>query len=389
VADSAGNPGFGTVQSNNYAIDTERPTAAITLSHGAVLAGETSTVTFTFSEAVSGFTTTDATVPNGTLTAATSMDGGITWTATFTPNADVRDATNVITVPLTGVFDLAGNFAAGPADSGNYSVSTVRPTASVTVFDNALTAGETTPVNFTFSEAVSGFTGDDVTVPNGTLSALSSTDGGVTWTATLTPTANIFDSSNVIVLDLARVRNVDGNAGTGTAASNNYRVHTQRPTATVVVSDTELTAGETALVTFAFSEVVTGFTSDDIAVANGALTAPSSADGGVTWTATFTPNADIAVSVNTIVLDLAGVANLTGNTGVGTVDSNPFAIRTAAQPAQPGQPAQLAASAGGTAASLPATGADIDQLLLLGLLLMGAGLTASITVRRSSAARPS
>jgi hypothetical protein len=40
-------------------------------------------VTITFSEAVSGLTTADLTVSNGTLSTVSSSDGGITWTATF------------------------------------------------------------------------------------------------------------------------------------------------------------------------------------------------------------------------------------------------------------------------------------------------------------------
>lgn len=62
-----------------------------------------------------------------------------------------------------------------------------------------------------------------------------------------------------------------------------------RPTATIVVADTALRAGETSVVTITFSEAVSGFTNADLAIANGTLTAVSSSDGGLTWTATFTP----------------------------------------------------------------------------------------------------
>ena len=64
------------------------------------------------------------------------------------------------------------------------------------VADTALQAGETTLVTFTFNEAVSGFTNADLTVENGTLSPVSSSNGGVTWTATFTPSANITTRSN-------------------------------------------------------------------------------------------------------------------------------------------------------------------------------------------------
>ncbi|WP_421578232.1 Ig-like domain-containing protein, partial [Shinella sp. M31] len=56
-------------------------------------------------------------------------------------------------------------------------------------------------MTFTFSEAVTGFTNADLTIANGMLSSVSSSDGGITWTATLTPTAGITDTTNVITLD--------------------------------------------------------------------------------------------------------------------------------------------------------------------------------------------
>ena len=68
---------------------------------------------------------------------------------------------------------------------------------------SALQIGETSLVKVTFTEAVSGFTNADLTVANGTLGAVSSADGGITWTATLTPGAGITNTSNLIVLDNA------------------------------------------------------------------------------------------------------------------------------------------------------------------------------------------
>jgi hypothetical protein len=56
------------------------------------------------------------------------LDGGITWTATFTPTASVEDATNVITLDNTGVADAAGNAGSGTTNSGNYTIDTVLPT---------------------------------------------------------------------------------------------------------------------------------------------------------------------------------------------------------------------------------------------------------------------
>jgi len=328
IADLAGNAGSGTTDSNNYAIDTVRPTATIVVADSTLTAGETSLVTITFSEAVSGFTNADLSIANGTLSAVSSSDGGITWTATFTPTDGISDSSNLITLNNTGIADLAGNTGSGTTDSGNYVINTAHPTATIVVADNALRIGETSLVTITFSEAVTGFTNADLTVANGTLSAVSSSDGGITWTATFTPSTSITDATNVITLDNTGVQNSVGNLGQGSSNSNNYAIDTVRPTATIVVADSALRIGETSLVTITFSEAVSGFTNADLSIANGTLTAVSSSDGGITWTATFTPSASISDTSNLITLDNTGIADLSGNAGSGTTDSNNYAIDT-------------------------------------------------------------
>ncbi|AZE45889.1 Fibronectin type III domain protein [Pseudomonas chlororaphis] len=328
ITDGADNTGSGTTDSNNYAIDTVRPTATIVVADSTLTAGETSLVTITFSEAVSGFTNADLTIANGTLSAVSSSDGGITWTATFTPTDGISDTSNVITLNNTGIADLAGNTGSGTTNSNNYSIDTVLPTATIVVADNALRIGETSLVTITFNEAVSGIDNSDLTVANGTLSAVSSSDGGITWTATFTPTSSITDTTNVITLNNSGVTNASGNAGSGTTDSNNYAIDTVRPTATIVVADTALRIGETSLVTITFSEAVSGFTNADLTIANGTLSAVSSSDGGITWTATFTPSASVSDTTNLITLDNTGIADQAGNAGSGTTDSNNYAIDT-------------------------------------------------------------
>jgi hypothetical protein len=329
VQNASGNAGSGTTDSNNFAIDTQRPTATIVVADPTLALGQTSLVTITFSEAVSGFTNADLTIANGTLTAVSSSDGGITWTATFTPTVGINDATNLITLNNTGIVDSAGNAGSGTTDSNNYAIDSQRPTATIVLSDTTLKPGETSLVTITFSEAVSGFDNSDLTIANGTLSAVSSSDGGITWTATFTPTLGVTDATNVITLNNTGVADVAGNAGAGTTDSANYVVETSVPTATIVVADNALKAGETSGVTITFSEAVSGFTNADLTIANGTLTAVSSSDGGITWTATFTPTSAITDATNLITLDNTGVVNGSGNSGVGVTDSNNYAIDTA------------------------------------------------------------
>ncbi|WEE79667.1 Ig-like domain-containing protein [Comamonas testosteroni] len=554
------------------------PSATIAMSRAALKIGETSTVTFAFNMAVTGFTTADLTVPNGTITGLASSDGGLTWTGLFTPNSSVTDSTNVITVNLAGVNAVSGGLAGvGTADSVNYSIDTAAPTiASVTssigngtykagdvisvqvnfgesvtvsgtpqltletgstdrtvnyasgsgtsilTFNYTVQAGDTaadldyistsalvlnggtirdvagndavltlaapgsagslgankdiainsapsignlngdsvawagvgntvtldSSANVTFNDtefgALNGGNGDwagailsvqavggalssdifgfntvganftisgstlqsggqtfatftstggvltitftssgtsattalinDVvwhityrsdtpagdatirfslndgsstatanttvtsdtiyitnTTDTGTIDrsngvsfseavAIAAADGtgsqtliftsafssGITWTATFTPTSNITDASNLVTLNNAGVTNASGNGGVGTTDSNNFAIDTLRPTATIVVADTALKVGETSLVTITFSEAVSGFTNADLTIANGTLSAVSSADGGITWTATFTPTSNITDATNLITLDNSG-----------------------------------------------------------------------------------
>jgi hypothetical protein len=307
-------------------VDGVRPAAtSITLSDTALSIGQTATVTITFNERVSGLSTSDFTVANGSLSNFSS-DSGLTWTATFTPSANVSDATNLITLDNTGVQDLAGNTGTGTTVSGNYTIDTESPTASIVIADTELKAGQSTTVTITFSEAVSGLTRADFSAANGTLSNLTTSDN-ITWTATLTPDANVTDATNLITLDNFGYTDIAGNPGDAPTDSNNYAIDTQRPTAiSVQVTDTTLKAGQSTAVTITFSEAVRELDTADFSVANGTLSNLSSSDGGITWTATLTPAADVTDATNLITLDNTGYTDAAGNTGTGTADSNNYAI---------------------------------------------------------------
>jgi hypothetical protein len=333
LLDAAGNAGVGSADSGNYKVDTVRPALAsgIAISSGTLAIGGSATVTFTFSEAVTGFDTAEVTVANGTLEDLATSDGGITWTATLRPAANTASAANVLTLHYDGIADLSGNAGTGTVDSGNYKVDTIRPTlaAPIAISDTSLKAGDTATVTFVFTEAVMGFTVEDVTVPNGTLSNLASSDGGVTWTATLAPTIGVSSNANVLTLHYAGIMDVAGNAGTGTIDSGNYEVDSKVPVlaSPIAISDTHLKIGDSATVTFTFSEAVVGFTVDDVTVPNGTLTDLSTIDN-ITWTATLSPAAGSSAAANVLTLDYSGIANLAGNVGTGTADSEHYDVDT-------------------------------------------------------------
>ena len=328
VTDIAGNAGVGTPTSNSYAIDTQAPTASIVVSDSSLKVGQTSTVTITFSEAVTGFTAADLTVENGMLSNLSSVDGGITWTATLMPLANIQDSSSVITLNNSGVTDQAGNVVTGATVSNNYGVDTRAPTATIVVADSSLSVGETSTVTITFSEAVSGFDNSDLSVQGGTLSQVTSSDGGITWTATFTPTSNLQSTGNVITLTNSGVTDAAGNSGVGTTVSNSIAIDTQAPTATIVMSDTLLGIGQSTTVTITFSEAVSGFDNSDLVVQGGSLSQVTSSDGGVTWTATFTPTINLQSTSNVITLNNSGVMDAAGNAGSSTTESNAYTVDT-------------------------------------------------------------
>ncbi|MCW5234788.1 hypothetical protein D5046_27635, partial [Verminephrobacter eiseniae] len=192
---------------------------------------------------------------------------------TYTPSSGIESATNTIRVNLAGVQDAQGNAGTGTSSSGNFSIDTRPPGVTVTISDSSLSAGETATVTFTFSERVTGFDLNDVQydTSKGTLGALTAvgTDGKV-WTATYTPQPNTESATNTIRVNLAGVQDAQGNAGTGTGSSGNFVIDTRPtvvdrpPEVTVTISDSSLSAGETATVTFTFSESVTGFDLNDV-----------------------------------------------------------------------------------------------------------------------------
>ncbi|MFS2005400.1 Ig-like domain-containing protein [Duganella sp. CT11-25] len=320
LMDFSSNSGVGYIESNNYAVDTVAPTATVVLGSSALLAGQSTTVTITFSEAVGGFDNTDLNVDNGTLSNVATGDGGVTWTATYTPAADIANATNAVALAASSYTDTAGNTGGGAA-SANYTVQTVRPAATIVVADTVLKAGEASTVTITFSEAVSGFGSEDLTATGGTLSNLTTSDN-ITWTATLTADASVTDSSNLVTLDNTGLANAAGNAGSGTTDSNNYAVDTVAPTVAVTLADNTLTSGQSSLVTFAFSEAVSGFDNADITVAGGTLSAVATSDGGVTWTATFTAASTVNSASVVVTVVKAGITDTAGNAGAGSTSNS-------------------------------------------------------------------
>jgi len=113
----------------------------------------------------------------------------------------------------------------------------------VTAHHKPLKIGDTSTVTIVFSEAVANFDNGDVTVENGTLSTLATSDN-ITWTGTFTPTNDIEDTTNVIsvgtsLIDLVGIVPL---AGISTA---NYSIDIQRSANTKCLALPRLKLAET------------------------------------------------------------------------------------------------------------------------------------------------
>ncbi len=132
--------------------DTTAPTATLSSSKTSLKAGETATLTITFSEAVKGFTKDDLTVESGTLgtlsSATTHPNGTVSYTIGYTPAVNTEDAAMAVTLANTYT-DLANN--AGTTAAVNIAVDTRPATAtlsSVTANGFTLNANEAITANF-------------------------------------------------------------------------------------------------------------------------------------------------------------------------------------------------------------------------------------------------
>jgi VCBS repeat-containing protein len=331
--DVAGNKGTGD-DSDNFEIKTEVPSVTITLADPALKAGETSLVTYTFSQTPTGFEAGDVTISGakGTLSDPVVTPGtdNKVWTATFTPTTDVEDTTNVISI-AAGTYTNSTGVNGTEGTSANFTIDTKAPTLTIAMADSALVVGETSKVTFTFSEAPTGFTAADVTVPSGigAISGLAATSNPLVWEALFTPATNVAYTANIISVAASTYTDAAGNNG-GAAETANFTIDTTVPTVTVEMGKSALKGGETTTVTFTFSQTPTGFDVADVDMtgAKGALSnLVQDPNNSKVWTATFTPTAQIEDATNIIKVKAESYTNASGNKGTEGVSAN-FTIDT-------------------------------------------------------------
>ena len=197
--DAAGNAQEDYTALAEFDLDTKNPSVTtVTIDTNPVYEGDlVQVVTVTFDEVMLANGSANPAITFSTGTWTSSGDGAwsagdTVWTETFTVTDANQEVTGV-TVDVAGAKDAAGNAQEDYTAEPEFSIDTLNPTVtSVSVLDTVLTIGETTTVTIVFSQAIDPATFDasDLDFPNGVLTNLS-TMNNITWTATLTPDANV------------------------------------------------------------------------------------------------------------------------------------------------------------------------------------------------------
>ncbi|CAA2100582.1 Metallopeptidase AprA [Methylobacterium bullatum] len=244
-------------------------------------------VTFTFSEAVTGFAKDDVLVTGpGLLGDLETTNGGLTWTGTFTASAG---QTGSATLAVSGAYLDASSNPGAVGGLETLTIDTRAPMVTVNLVSTAFSdTNPTSEVTFALTEAVIGFDKSDVTVAGGSIGDLTASDDGMTYTGTVTANPNSTTPVSVSV-GLGRFTDAAGNANLG-SAPDTATVDRVAPTVTSIVAvDSDLNVNDTSeIVTFTFSEAVTGFTASDVTITGlGSLGTVSSTNGGTIWTGNF------------------------------------------------------------------------------------------------------
>ena len=259
-----------------------------------------------------------------TLTAATDGDANETLSIGFgsvTSNLDLADAST----SGTGGTTTAG----APVAITIGTADTDAPTLSIEVPDkiNVRTAFTAT---FTFNEPVTGFAADDITVTGGTAGAL--TGSGATYIMPVTPTGAAGDVTVRVAQDA--VTDGSGNSGPASAVSDTAVWDNTAPTLDINNVPETISDRSPFTVEFDFSELVTYFDTESIAVTGGAKGTLMAA-GSYAYDLPITPDGDADV-----------VIEVEPNAASDGVNTGPASTVTATAAWEPPAPTGLTAEAG-------------------------------------------
>ena len=165
-----------------------------------IITGETAQITFAFSRNPgTSFSSGDVSVSGGSLSNLSGSSSN--YAASFTPTANTEGSAS-IAVATGSWHDIFENAGAG-ATSATLQIDTFNPAAAILFVAPAINdTAKNALVSFSFSEKVLGFSAEDISITNGTLSgftgygnlysAIFTAQDGIATTGTLSIAANSY-----------------------------------------------------------------------------------------------------------------------------------------------------------------------------------------------------
>ena len=273
----------------------------------------------TFSEAVENVDMADFTVggSTATVTGVQAVSGETGVYDVTASGGDLAGYTGTVTLGFASnqnIADGADNALVSPTLTGtsnSYDVDNAAPTVTI---DVPATSSAAFPATITFSEAVSGFTVNDITAENGTLSGFTPTIPGTVWTVQVTPAA---DGDVTLQIGANVATDAAGNANTAAApATSTYTApDTVAPTVTSVTRQTPATSptnADSLTWRVTFSEAVENVDMADFTVSGSTATVTNVQPvGGETGVHDVTVSGgDLAGYTGTVTLEFAGGQNI-------------------------------------------------------------------------------
>ncbi len=242
--------------------DGTRPNVSMATTAASPVSGAF-TVTATFTEDVTGFTQAAIRTDNvASVTAFTAVDAK-TYTFIITPAAD---GNVTVYIDADKASDAAGN---GNTTAASLSLmyDAAAPSAVISTTAGTYTRLRPIPYTITFSEAVTGFDGLDISVTNGTMGGFSAVSQSV-YTFHVDPTAG---QAAIQVAVNANVAQDQSGRGNTAAAAAQVNFDEERPEATMSSPNMSPITGAVTLA-ISISEANTGFRVGDLVLTNVSLT---------------------------------------------------------------------------------------------------------------------
>ena len=322
AVDTAGN---GNTESDPYTVEVDLVPPTVRLSNLPTAPQNSEfAITIEFSEAVTGFDENDISLTFTESATAEVSDftvSGSDYTATITPATGAGNLT--IQVPANVAEDGVGN---GNTESDRYTVKVDVDRPMVTITSPSGPYNAPFDVTISFSEAVTGFDENDISLTfteSATAEVSDFTVSGSDYTATITPaTGTVGDVMISVPADAAF-----DDAGNGNAESDPYTVEVDLVSPTVRLSNLPTAPQNSAFaITIEFSEAVTGFDENNISLTFTESATAEVSDftvSGSDYTAEITPtgsgNLTIQVPAN-VAVDAATNWNTASTTHTISID---------------------------------------------------------------------